>query len=159
METWIIIVVIIILIICICHIWRMRTHQEREFMSGFWCASPDDCATKGYRGAYLYIDSPTVGWSPYRPLNDIGASRAYIVALKGGTGQINRPFDFDVQKSPFSGVTCGRMCLDGYNCDVVINLDFINGRMIWRDKHGVPLFTWEKNARVTSEILNNPAIV
>lgn len=117
-------------------------------MTGFWCASPLDCDMKGYRAAYLFMGMPE---------NDTNISRAYIVALKGGRGIINRPFDFDVHQAFTGNAVCGRMRLNNREiCDVAINIDLLTGRMIWRDTFGKPLFVWEKNSRVTSDLFEEP---
>lgn len=147
MDMWIaiMVVIVIIFIFWFWHAMRVgRCKREREFMTGFWCASPESCNTKGYREAYMYMGVPE---------NDTNISRAYIVALKGGRGVINRPFDFDM-KSAFSegGSVCGKMNIDGRTADIAIDLDFLTSRMVWRDSFGNPLFTWEKNSRVTSEL-------
>lgn len=141
-----IVVVIIIVVILLVHNWDQRKiiATEREFITGFWCASPVDCEQKGYRGAFLYVGQPA---------DDTGTSRSYIVALKGGRGQINRPFDFDVSKAwTGCGSSNGRIAIDGEVHDVAIDLDYAKGRMIWRDSRGDPLFVWEKNVRVTNDL-------
>lgn len=152
MDIWLGVVVAIIIVL-IYYAWSTRREKflsARRFMTGFWCASPLDCDTKGYRSAYLYMGLP---------INDVGVSRAYIVALKGGRGSINRPFDFDVQQAFTGGPICGKMCFDGQVCDVAIDLDPLLGRMVWRDTYGTPLFTWEKNARVTANLFDNQSRV
>ena len=147
MTTAIIIVAIIVLIFWLAYSVResqCREKRDREFMTGFWCASPTSCDAKGYRGAYLYLGAPN---------NDTSVSHAYIVALKGGRGVINRPFDFDTTRAwTNNGSICGKMLLDGQESDIAIDLDLLTGRMVWRDSFGNPLFEWEKNSRVTSTL-------
>jgi len=149
-----ILAVIIIIIIVIATLqWRreraMRIARERSFMSGFWCATRASCDMAGYRDAYLYIGEPR---------DEIARSRAWIVALKGGRGVINRPFDFDVERawigggSASDGVVCGKIDVGDDICDVAIDLDWALGRMIWRGCDGKPIFVWEKNARVNSAL-------
>lgn len=148
MDTWNIVAVVIIVIL-IYFVWKKRRESfqdARKFITGFWCASPLDCDMKGYRAAYLYMGLPD---------DDTNISRAYIVALKGGRGSINRPFDFDMQQAFTGGPICGKMRIDGQVCDIAIDLDLILGRMVWRDSFGRPLFIWEKNSRITSNLLED----
>lgn len=124
------------------HLYHLAK-ANREFMSGFWCASPEDCDVKGYQNAFMYIGMPE---------NDTDISRAYIVALKGGSGHINTPFDFDVKESWMNGKgpMCGAMYVDGEKYDMMIDIDFTGGKMVWRDLGGKPLFVWEKNGKLSS---------
>lgn len=145
MDLWVAVVLVIIIVLAFWYwTFKGRCRREREFMTGFWCASPENCNMKGYREAYLYMGVPE---------NDTNISRAYIVALQGGRGVINRPFDFDMSSAFTEGGTiCGKMNIGGETADVFIDLDFLASRMVWRDAYGNPLFTWEKNSRVTSEL-------
>jgi hypothetical protein len=140
------IVIVIIIIFLAVRMHKARCGQEREFMTGFWGASPESCNAQGYREAYLYMA---------RPDNDTNISRAYIIALKGGRGVINRPFDFDVEHAwTKGGKICGKINVDGHVSDMAIDLDLLVGRMVWRDSFGRPLFTWEKNARLNSDLVS-----
>lgn len=87
------------------------------------------------------------------PKDDTNISRAYIVALKGGRGVINRPFDFDTEHA-WTGnrAVCGKINVGGHVSDVAIDLDLLASRMVWRDSFGKPLFVWEKNSHLTSQL-------
>lgn len=139
-------IVAVVIIIIVWITWSRRSATEtlkREFMSGFWCASAVDCAAKGYSDAYMYMGVPE---------NDTNISRAYIVALKGGRGSINQPFDFDASTAWSGGPICGKMRIGDSEYDIAVDLDLAQGKMVWRDSFGVPLFTWEKNNRITAEL-------
>lgn len=140
-------IVLVLVIIIIFYLYvtsrRRSATSRREFMTGFWCASPVDCEAKGYRGAYLYLGPP---------IDDAQTSRAYIVALKGGRGHINCPFDFSATDSWSGNSLCGTMAVNGESHDISVDLDFLRGRMTWRDTFGNPLFVWEKNAHITNDL-------
>ena len=136
----IIIAVIAILLILILYQWYSqcvsKTQTAREFMSGFWNADQEGCNAKGYSGAFLYVSDPTNAASD--------KTRAYIVALKGGRGTINRPFDFDVKSAWVGSPLWSTINIDGEDYDILIDIDLIGGRMTWRDSSGAPIFVLGK---------------
>ena len=145
MNLLVAVIIVLVILLVFWHVSRAtRCQSEREFMTGFWRASPMSCDMAGYREAYLYMGAPK---------DDTNISRAYIVALRGGRGTINRPFDFDAEHAwTNNGKVCGKININGQTSDVAIDLDLLIGRMVWRDAFGKPLFVWDKDSQLTSRL-------
>lgn len=136
---------------------RLCIARDQHFMAGFWRATAASCETKGYGAAYLYIDDNASKHS--RLLHDVYSSRAYIIALARGQSAINCPFEFVAEHSLLrDGTVSGRMVIDNdalrnsENARIMVTLDYARTQMTWYAENGDLLFSWEKNAQLSSHL-------
>lgn len=146
MDNRIIIALVIVIVIIIGyqqHRLNTEVGRNEQFISGFWCATQEDCDIKGYTDAFLYISE----------IANKSEIPSYILAMQGANKQaINCPFKMQLKTPIFSNSMTGKCVAENFTLDVNIKFDMARGTMTWDSPSGEHVFTWIKNCDTSSKI-------